>query len=169
MRLQFTGALLLTTTFALLLGGCGQDPSSSPDTQNQVDHPSSITESALAPWQIYYKADCPPNVAQDHCSGGYGFTLSSDGFYEVGPGPDGQRFRGVLDEDQMKNFTNIMREEILDYRAPQHCGKDDFVQVTYNDQENESCHYRIKTEMKKLVDDIIRRSFQPLRRCNGRA
>jgi hypothetical protein len=151
-----------TFSFCLLfcLSGCGnKTPASNQDIQSQVNRPAAVSEPALAPWEIRFESQCPENVPLDHCPGKYGFSVLSDGSYEVGPGPKGQKFSGVLDADEMKQIVQNIREEVLSFQIAQNCGKEDSIEITYDDRESTSCHPKIREQMKKFISQYYPETF----------
>lgn len=68
-----------------------------PLPHEQVTHPEGATLEAPRPqqWTVRYAQKCP-STTQEKCSGAHGFSVSSDGHYEVGPGPGGELITGQV-------------------------------------------------------------------------
>jgi hypothetical protein len=84
-RSIFVGALI---SLGILVGGCS----------SSSDHPGSAGGSASGPaWTLSFQSSCLDGQ-DDQCVGKYGFSVSADGKYLVGPGPKGQKIEGKLAE-----------------------------------------------------------------------
>lgn len=51
-------------------------------------------------WTLTLKSACV-DAAQDQCVGKYGFSVSADGAYQVGPGPQGQIRKGMVTDSEL--------------------------------------------------------------------
>jgi hypothetical protein len=75
-------------TAAMLAVGCSSSSEpKQPDQQGQ-------NQSSPA-WTLQLKSTCL-DTAADQCLGKYGFSVTAEGAYQVGPGPQGQVRKGVL-------------------------------------------------------------------------
>lgn len=152
MRTLIAGLFL--SCLILVLGGCGKSfEPAVPDVRDEHGHPEvTSTVSELAPWEIRLQTACSGDAPDDQCRGRYGFTLKSDGFYEVGPGPNGQKFRGVLEAGEMKVLTGYVHRDVSALRVVRHCAKDDSLRFTYDRNEIPSCDPEVAAQVKRLID-----------------
>jgi hypothetical protein len=95
----------LMMLFGGLIGqGCSKSNESPPPS---VEQPQSSIH-----WKIQWTSQCA-GLRKEDCLGGYGFSVDSNGTYEVGPGPQGQLLTGKLSEEDLKSFHSHGHEEIL--------------------------------------------------------
>lgn len=67
-------------------------------------------------WKLTYTADTGADTDKANVVAGYGFTVTADGNYTVGPGPSGQVLTGQLSQDEFNQiFTAI--QPVLDVNA----------------------------------------------------
>lgn len=71
-----------------------------------------VKEQASPLWKLSLQSKCAGDVTQ--CVAGYGFTITADGKYMVGPGPAGQTASGTLKPEEL----DYINERITALSAP---------------------------------------------------
>lgn len=61
-------------------------------------------------WSLRLTAQCGSN-AIENCVAGHGFTVHSDGTYQLGPTPQGQLQKGHISTEEMKEFDTIVESD----------------------------------------------------------
>ena len=109
--------LVIIIFATLFCAGCSRK------TENEVsqsDHGKSDTSSpgeplAHAPqgptWSLKLNSECLSGPTEE-CVAGYGFTVTADGKYAVGPGPQDQQLTGRVTEDQFKSLEKLVSGEV---------------------------------------------------------
>jgi hypothetical protein len=96
------GLLLIT---ALMVGsamiGCSN---SDAPAESQKTTPIGGGQGSLG-WALKLQSKCQDNIAPEYCIAGQGFTVKTDGQYEIGPGPNGQSKTGTISSDELSNLT----------------------------------------------------------------
>jgi len=96
------GLLLIT---ALMVGsamiGCSN---SDAPTESKKTTPIGGGQGSLG-WALKLQSKCQDNIAPEYCIAGQGFTVKTDGQYEVGPGPNGQSKTGTISSEELTKLT----------------------------------------------------------------
>jgi hypothetical protein len=91
-RTLFIGSAALCMGFAM--AGC--------DSSNHPSNKQLAGQTDQSPaWKLVLQSKCG-TTSVEQCVGFYGFTVSADGSFQVGPGPSGQLLSGVLSADENK-------------------------------------------------------------------
>jgi hypothetical protein len=73
------------------------------DSSNNPSHQQQAGQSDQSPaWKLVLQSKCAAASAAEQCVGFYGFTVSADGKFQVGPGPSGQLLNGILSAEENK-------------------------------------------------------------------
>jgi hypothetical protein len=89
----------------MLATGCGLGSGSQPGQSAQPQ---------TGPvWTLTLKSTCV-DAAQDQCVGKYGFSVSADGTYQVGPGPQGQLRTGKVTDSELE----LIKAKVENSTAP---------------------------------------------------
>ncbi len=93
-------ALAVVAAFCVGSALVGCNSNSTPAPASGKPQPAPEPQQTIG-WTLTLKSDCGAEAG--NCIGGYGFTLLSDGHYQVGPGPNGEVKNGTISpEDQSK-------------------------------------------------------------------
>jgi hypothetical protein len=169
-------AVLLFGVFAA--PGCGSSPSSSDPggIQPQLNGPMEAHR-GLGAWTASFKEPCASDAPLERCSGAYGLTVTQDGTYWIGPGPQGQEFGGVLSDEELQQTEKIFEEAEATTGTFEDCTEanrslvaersggepiaktTESVQFTLNDRTRSSCSAAIVGHFKKLVSRYYPSSF----------
>ena len=119
MKRRFVGAL-----FALSVVGASCGGGSSSDLSNEPSAHGLGVNSDTA-WRLSYQATCVDGSAES-CAGMYGFTVTNDGFFQVGPGPNHEGIAGRLLPEEFRDFQKILGQiHLTDFEinafAPDQC------------------------------------------------
>jgi len=92
-----TLALMMALCVGSAISGCN---SNSNVKDNKVAPPAE--EVRLNPnWELKLQSKCPENVPHESCLGDYGFTVLTNGHYQIGPGPKNEIREGTLTAEEM--------------------------------------------------------------------
>ncbi len=112
MRIR-TIPLAIALAAPVLLNGCGSDRFKPQNPQGEIQEQSNAPETARAApsaatpvtaeehWTLQLVSKCEDPKQLSTCAGAYGFRISQDGAYTVGPGPKGQLVQGFLAKDDL--------------------------------------------------------------------
>jgi hypothetical protein len=106
LRLKSVG---IAVTVGLAFAGCGKSAKNAQpgDAQQPQTGPA---------WSLTLKSAC--TVAEEgQCLAQYGFTVSADGNYKVGPGPQGQLRAGSLTDSELADLKNQVQTAITSTAA----------------------------------------------------
>jgi hypothetical protein len=105
-----TLAVLMTVCIGGALLGCSSKSNThAPTSTPPVKKPDPIVEPRLNPgWALKIQSKCSESVGMDQCVGFYGFTVFTDGHYQVGPGPEGQIRTGTLTADELAKINTAL-------------------------------------------------------------
>lgn len=98
-------AILALPLFTGMLQGCSSDSSSgSSDSDSQAQ--------AALKWSLTLHSKCA-EIVPEECPAGYGFTVTGDGKYRIGPAPQGQVLSGVLPQESFESFKALLEASVL--------------------------------------------------------
>lgn len=80
---------------AVIFGACGGAEEHPPAVPGQSQQESSLE------WSLNYNVQCDPASVRN-CVGAYGFKISSNGEYQIGPGPQGQFLVERIDKTDLE-------------------------------------------------------------------
>ncbi|MGK5082861.1 hypothetical protein WDW37_06120 [Bdellovibrionota bacterium FG-1] len=118
--------MIVTLSVAALGAGCSKKakpsvvPVAPTVSQPQDPQAGATTETAPAtapttaaeqPWSLTLKSECA-QTAQDQCVGKYGFSVTQEGKYQVGPGPKGQIKNGQLTEGEFSDLKTKLQQAL---------------------------------------------------------
>ena len=100
----------------------------------------SNADGLIPEWKkITYHTVCE-KVGKRHCVAGFGFTVFSDGSFQIGPGPGNDPRLGALAKDEFKIIQNDLNNLIASGRDSKSCspgdsieGERDLINLTLND------------------------------------
>lgn len=104
---------IIWTACAVLSFGVAGCSSSQPNQESQPSTPPPAVEvPSVVPtqqgerqegpeWKIAFHSKCKESELE-HCLGHFGFSVSADGNYQVGPGPNGQLKQGSVSSDELQ-------------------------------------------------------------------
>ena len=172
--LQIT-VLIVAAVFAAT--SCGQN------NALKVKPPSAQAAAQREPaWKARLGADCQTAAPKEQCSGGYGFQLSADGVFRVGPGPQGQLWTGTIEPEELKELEGLVAKILptmprgsfstaCDQSETPGSYSLDFMRAEWPSTvalakvaENKLCHYGAKenTEALLLVMKNLTRKYYPV-------
>jgi hypothetical protein len=90
----------LAITLALCMGsalvGCNSNNKSASAPVQKNDAAKLDKE-----WSLTLQTQCQNANSAEECIGGYGFTVKNNGQYELGPGPNGEKRKGNLSDEEL--------------------------------------------------------------------
>lgn len=128
--------------------GRGTHPNGTNGNTSPVPHetPPATTSN----WTFQFISKCP-TLSSEKCVGSYGFTLKSNGTYQIGPGPNGETLTGPITADELKNLTSLLislpsKEALEDVKGKENCvpapqlETTDLIQFNLSDKEIGKIH-----------------------------
>lgn len=92
--------LISTAVGILCLSAC--------QSTDPLSNASASREPQSSPsWKLRLISVCE-NTAPEECAGGYGFSVSADGMFQVGPGPRGETARDRLSPEQFSELESAL-------------------------------------------------------------
>jgi hypothetical protein len=105
----------LCACILLLFTGCSGDEkvTSLPAPHTNEGAPALSSETRVTnAWTLSFQAVCS-GVENTQCPGYFGFSVSLDAHFEVGPGPSGQKLRGMISEAELKSLAALVTKAVL--------------------------------------------------------
>lgn len=99
-----TLALVVALCVGSAIGGCN---SNSNNKDNKVAPPPEAPH-VNPNWELKLESKCPESVPRESCLGDYGFTVLTNGHYQIGPGPKNEIREGTLTEEEMELLTEAL-------------------------------------------------------------
>jgi len=95
-------AIAMAISMGSLMVGCSKKVDLAPVTPNVPAAP----EEVHAPgWTLSLFSKCQEGVTPDQCVGAYGYSILTDGTFQVGPGPKGELRTGKLTPDELNSIA----------------------------------------------------------------
>jgi hypothetical protein len=86
------------------------------NNNSNVGHSPQVQADQGPAWKLNYTADTGANTDKASVVAGYGFTVTADGNYIVGPGPTGQVLTGQLSSEEFNDILTAI-QPVLDVNA----------------------------------------------------
>ncbi len=113
-----TTGKILALTFGIVLAGCGND--NAPAVAQQPSRTNTNPN-----WSLKLENRCDTQNS-DTCLARYGFTVTSEGKYLIGPTPDGKKTEGRVTADQLNAIQNALTQVVPAGQTPaQSCVNED--------------------------------------------
>jgi len=102
------------------LMGCNSNES----PNNNVNPPPAPNPAPInrLSWTVKLQNKCAEEVAPTECLAGFGFSVNTNGEYQVGPGPKGELRQGKLTEEEKNAITSALSSTLVEgnLRAESH-------------------------------------------------
>ncbi|MEO5969493.1 MAG: hypothetical protein ABIQ95_06165 [Bdellovibrionia bacterium] len=99
-----TLALIVALCVGSAIGGCSK---SNNNKDNKVAPP--VEEVHVDPnWELKLQSKCPENVPHENCLGDFGFTVLTNGHYQIGPGPKKEIREGSLTPEELSLLSSAL-------------------------------------------------------------
>lgn len=83
-----------------------------PSSPNPNPTPSSHAVINPLTWVLKLQSKCQNNVTNNQCVAAFGFTLMSDGHYQIGPGPQGETRTGTLIPEDINSLHTALESTL---------------------------------------------------------
>jgi hypothetical protein len=111
-------AIVAGITLAFSSSACFLDGSNEPVTAAKAAPGGAPEAHEGLAWKLGFAAQCAAGTETDRCLAAHGFSVSADGRYQVGPGPQGQVLAGTLSAAELKGIDAALTR-ILDAIHPE--------------------------------------------------
>lgn len=143
-----TLGILVVVAMSLTASACSKQKSTPVVHKPEIQPaPQPVAPAPQAPnWKLSFKSECEGAEA-GQCVGYYGFTVSNDGHYILGPGPSGQTESGVLTDEERRQIEGTVSQVL----APAHHASADTCRTLEQATGKSTIHLTVESREEQLV------------------